>query len=213
MKEGLFQGIGERMKVVGKLVVLTVGILSAGLMESKSAESKGKWTEGVEHPLNIRPGKIRIINVAHHKGPLSDRITLRFDSPPIFNLLPLSPVEAEGGRAGDIEDYHFFLPQTMLKGDATKKFVSQMNASMHPDFHVQLEYVDTPLEGLRCTVRFNPKKVGFQVESGTSPKLEPSVTFTFYDRDVLQVINTNHNSILRTAHLDSVGRFLKKKYA
>ncbi len=208
MKEGSFQEIGEIMKVMLKVMVATTAFVGVG-----SVESKKQVKEEIEHPLHIHPGKVKIINVAHHKGPLSDRITLRFDAPPLFNLLPLSPVEAEDHRFEDVEEFHFFLPQTVLKGESTKKFVSHMNASMHPAFHVSLERVDTPLEGLRCSVRFNPKKVGFQVESGTSPKLEPSITFTFYDRNVLQVINNNHNSILRTAHLDGVGRFLKKKYA
>jgi len=194
------------MKVVGygKVVIL---LLCIGLVQAKTA----KQMDEVQHPLQISPGKVKIINIAHHKGALSHRITFRFDSPPLFNLLPLSPVEAEKDRKADVEEYHFFLPQTVLKGDATKKFVSQMNASNHPAFHVSIERVTTPLEGLLCKVHFDPNKMGFQVESGISPKLEPSVTLTFYDRNALKAINVSHNAILRTSYVD--GAQVKKKYA
>ncbi len=182
--------------------LLSLGIsLSFGVMQAKTE---------VKHPLEVQTGIVKIIDISHHKGVVGERITLRFNGNPLFNHLPSVP-GSEGQAQGTIKEYCFFLPQTVLKGDNTKRFVQQMNATIYPAYCVSLEFHSVPIEGYLLTVKFDSSKVGFQLESGSSPKGEPSIFFTFYDRGKLQIINERHSTVLNLAHFD--GSYLKKKYA
>ena len=165
----------------------------------------------IQHPLEIQTGAVKIIDVSHHKGVVGERITLRFNGSPLFNHLPAVPGSEEQVQ-GTIE-HHFFLPQTVLKGDSVKRFVQQMNATVHPAYYVSLEYRNAPIEGYLLRVKFDSAKVGFQLESGSSPKGEPSITFTFYDRGKLQIINERHSTVLNLAHFAGSNDVVKKKYA
>ncbi len=183
--------------------LLCLGIsLSFGSMQAKTE---------VKHPLEMQSGAVKIIDVSHHKGVVGEKITLRFNGSPLFNHLPSVP-GSEDQVQGTIQEHHFFLPQTVLKGDSVKRFVQQMNATVHPAYYVSLEFRSAPIEGYLLTVKFDSSKVGFQLESGSSPKGEPSITFTFYDRGKLQIINERHSTVLNLAHLDG-GDVVKKKYA
>jgi hypothetical protein len=191
------------MKVFLKRLLLCGGIsFSIGALQTKT---------GVQHPLEIQTGSVKIIDVSHHKGVVGERITLRFNGTPLFNHLPSVP-GSEGKGESPFQEHHFFLPQTLLKGESVKRFVQQMNATIHPTYYVSLDHVSTPLEGYLLTVKFDSSKVGFQLESGSSPKGEPSITFTFYDRGKLQIINERHSTVLNLAQGDASG-LVKKKYA
>ncbi len=183
------------------------GLLYLGIsFFSGTAQSKTEAKYPLEHT-----GVIKIIDVSHHKGVVGERITIRFNGSPLFNHLPSVP-SSEKQMQEAIQEHHFFLPQTVLKGDNVKRFVQQMNATIHPAYYVSLEHVATPMDGYLLTVKFDSSKVGFQLESGSSPKGEPSITFTFYDRGKLQIINERHSTVLNMAHLD-IGNVVKKKYA
>lgn len=195
------------MKIFLKgLLYLSICIASDALYAKKTAEDDAS----ISHPLEIKTGTSKIIDVSHHVGPFGERITFRFNGVPIFNQLPSRP-GSEEQEAQQVQEYHFFLPQTVLKGEATKRFVSQMNVTTHTAYNVSLEAVSLPMEGLLLTVKFDPSKVGFQLESGISPKGEPSITLTFHDRTALHAIGSQHNTVLRTAYLQS-GVQVKKKY-
>lgn len=190
------------MKVFVKSVLylcISVGVVS---VQTKSE---------VQYPVEASTGIVKIIDVSHHKGVVGERITLRFNGVPLFNHLPSVPGADTSGKA-TIQEHHFFLPQTVLKGDNVKRFVQQMNATVHPAYYVSLEPVTTPMEGYLLTVKFDSEKVGFQLESGSSPKGEPSITFTFYDHGKLQVINARHSTVLNVASLEGCNAG-KKKYA
>jgi hypothetical protein len=165
----------------------------------------------IQHPLDIQTGIVKIIDVSHHKGVVGERITLRFNGTPLFNYLPSVP-GLEEQTQGSIQEHHFFLPQTVLKGDSVKRFVQQMNLTIHPAYYVSLDFCSAPIEGYLLTVKFDSSKVGFQLESGSSVKGEPSITFTFYDRGKLQIINEKHSTVLNLAYLDR-SDVVKKKYA
>lgn len=190
------------MKVFFKgLLSLSIS-LSFGTMQSKTE---------IKHPLEVHTGAVKIIDVSHHKGVVGEKITFRFNGAPIFNHLPSVP-NLEEIVEGLVKEHHFFLPQIVLKGDSVKRFVQQMNATVHHAYYVSLEPVTTPMDGYLLTVKFDSSKVGFQLESGSSPKGEPSIMFTFYDRGKLQIINERHSTILNLANLDDGGG-VKKKYA
>ena len=191
------------MKVFFKgLLSLSIS-LSFGTMQSKTE---------VKHPLEVQTGVVKIIDVSHHKGVVGERITVRFNCQPLFNHLPSVPGSEEKVQ-GTIQEHHFFLPQTVLKGDSVKRFVQQMNATVNSTYYVSLELVSSPIEGHLLTVKFDSSKVGFQLESGSSPKGEPSITFTFYDRGKLQIINARHSTVLNIAQLSTTDHVVKKKYA
>ena len=176
--------------------------MSFGIVQAK---------KDVQHPLEVQTGVVKLIDGSHHKGVVGEKITLRFNGAPIFNHLPSVP-NVEEIVDGIIKEHHFFLPQIILKGDTVKRFIQQMNATIHSAYYVSLEHVTAPMDGYLLTVKFDSSKVGFQLESGSSPKGEPSITFTFYDRGKLQIINERHSTVLNLAHFDG-GDVVKKKYA
>jgi|GEM_PF-2629774 len=202
MKTGSIKGIkGEVMKRFFKgLLGLSISLFF-GAMQSKTE---------IKHPLEVQTGAVKIIDVSHHKGIVGERITFRFNGSPLFNHLPLVPGTEEKVQ-GTVQEHHFFLPQIALKGDNVKRFIQQMNATVHHAYYVSLEPVSMPIEGHLLTVKFDSAKVGFQLESGSSPKGEPSITFTFYDRGTLQVINERHSTVLNLAHFNGIDH-VKKKY-
>jgi hypothetical protein len=190
------------MKVLVKNVLYLCISLSFGMLQAKP---EGNYLS------EASTGAVKIIDVSHHKGVVGEKITFRFNAVPLFNHLPSVP-DAQQSNKTTIQEHHFFLPNTSLRGDTVKRFVQQMNATVHPSYYVSLEPVTTPMEGYLLTVKFDSEKVGFQLESGSSPRGEPSITFTFYDHGKLQVINARHSTVLNVASFEGHS-ISKKKYA
>ncbi len=170
--------------------------------------STAQAKKSIQHPLEIQTGAVKIFEASHHKeGIFGERLTFRFKGAPLYNSLPPVP----GKDQGVIKELQWFFPQAILTGSA-KQFVQQMNVTTHPAYTVFFKE-EGPIEGLMLTVQFDSSKVGFQFESGISPKGEPSVTLTFYDRGKLQTINARYSTVLNMACLDHDVTSVKKKYA
>lgn len=189
--------------------------------------------------VSAKESAIHLIDVTHAKGPFADSFSLRFDSKgqePIINYMPSvddykeegyveEAIEAFENVVEDVKNFispdsrtktlNFFLPLATIKTAKAQKFINQMNVTQAEFYSIQLEATTLPMNGLLCTVTFNPKEIGFQIESFVSTKQEPGITFTFYNRSVLTTIagHPEQNSIFKMADAGSDTRLVKKKYA
>lgn len=175
----------------------------------------------------------KVTDVTHSKNPFGEKIAFRFDKKPIINYLPSpddytmaeeSIIYVEGAQeTGDLylkkdsknateglKELVFFLPLTAVTHKKTKQFLNQLNVTQGLAYTMVVEPVETPLTGLKCTVAFNPKDVGFQVEAFVSPKGEHGIAFTYYLRDKLTTVLAKHDSIKQVAYVDA--KPSKKKY-
>ena len=196
------------MKTVTKKYALLMGISVCVLLQSQS--------------------KVALTHADHSQNPFGGKVAFRFDQEPIINYLPSSQdytqveqvVFLDKQPEGQTElctkkELVFFLPLASVKHKKTQEFINQINVTKHLPYTMVVEPVLTPMQGLLCTVTFNPQEVGFQVESFLSPKGEPGIAFTFYLKDKLQTVLGNHDTIKKVAFASSScsSSAAKKKYA
>lgn len=163
---------------------------------------------------------INFIDGTHARGIFGDKISLRFNGEPIVNYLPSAQdyIEAEDEGIGIIQDLSqnsfkkitFFMPLVTIKSDKVRRFVQQINSIEGKPYYVALEQTTEPIQGLKCTIGFNPQEVGFRVELFVSPKQEHGVSLMFFNRNQLTTIATQHDTIKRMACIK--GDSPKKKY-
>lgn len=198
------------MKIVkmGYAVVLFVVA-----MQTVHAKSFMRQADSNESGIFTSTDRVFIKDVDHHKGAMGDKISFRFTREPLCSYLPTAQQDIESAlESGSEVVLQFLFPRADIKGDKTKRFIGQINATKHPHHSMSIEPISTPIAGYLVTVFFFPKEIGFQLESFVSPKGEPGISFTFHNHGSLKKINYAVNTIRRTADLKTVGQ-VKKKYA
>ncbi len=199
------------MKLRNKGYALVLLIVIQG-MNAKSFMKQAEKSEAVL-TNSSSSGRVFIKDIDHHKGALGDKISLRFTREPLCNYLPTAQQDIEGAlQSGSEVVLQFLFPLTDVKGEKTKQFITQVNATKHPHHSMRIEPIITPMAGYLVTVFFFPKEIGFQLESFISPKGEPGISFTFHNHGSLKKINYAINTIRRSADLATENK-IKKKYA
>lgn len=183
---------------------------------------------------------IVFVDGTHARGIFGDKISLRFNQEPIINYLPsvndyieaedngikmgeslpfandYMEIEDEGVQVTELvqnsfKELTFFLPLVTIKNDKVRRFIEHINNIDGKTYYVAFEQTKEPMQGLKCTVAFNPKDVGFRLELFVSPKQEHGVSLMFFNRNQLGTIATHHDTIKRMAYIKP--DFQKKKYA
>jgi N-acetylmuramoyl-L-alanine amidase len=119
------------------------------------------------------------------------KVVFYFTQEPIVNPLP-------SGRDDNEQSMTFFFPTTKASEQA-RTMINGINKNSSSLYRMHFELVSKPVQGIKFTIAFDPAKVGFSYETFDSIGLQKGLVFRFYNKALIEQLNSKHTTMLRTA--------------
>ena len=145
--------------------------------------------------------RIKVTKTYHHASEIQDRIVLYFSAAPDCLYIPSRGVVDNNNQPtindqGQKELTYFFRVHGMTAKEV-HRIISKVKDMHHPDYSLTMTY-DHHKEGIKVTIAFNDKKIGFQYESFMAITGEHALSFAFFKRDSLDKIK--NKNLFNTAY-------------
>lgn len=162
-----------------------IGVVIIGLMMSNVLSAKQKMNELTKvfyHRVGDKQGAAHID---------LGKVVFYFTQEPIVNPLPSAQDEQEHSLT-------FFFPITQASEQA-RSMIKGINKGASSLYRIHFELVTKPVPGIKFTIAFDPAKVGFSYETFDSISLQKGLVFRFYNKALIEQLNSQHTTMLRTA--------------
>lgn len=123
------------------------------------------------------------------------KLVFYFSQEPIITVLPDLHTKTNEPRS----KVTFLLPKTTIGSEEARQMVARCNKTKNPYFTIALKAVTQPIEGLQLIITYDPSKILYKYHSFESIKTQNGLVFTFYNKQLLDLLKSKNDSILHTA--------------
>jgi len=115
-----------------------------------------------------------------------------FSEQPIINFVPTK--QRPGGKRQAV----FIFPRAKVDEKIFGTIVNNINKQKSRYYDICIERIKKPIEGIRLLITFDPNQVTFEYKFFESIKSEQGIIFSFYNRKLLNVLQSKEFYVLRT---------------
>lgn len=120
------------------------------------------------------------------------KMILHFSHAPTINSLPSTTNKSK-------HHHIFFIPASDVSSDEVRFMMQALNRKKNDWFRISLTVEKKPVPGIKVVVECDPEKVLIEHDAFDTLGMHTGVTFTLYNKKMLDVLKTKQRSLLRLA--------------
>jgi len=113
---------------------------------------------------------------------------------PIINFIPMKNSTNLSQKAAT-----FIFPKATIKDAVCQKMIKRINRETGHGYALRIEKIKVPIDGIRLTIQYDPKKVSFRYTFCKSIGNYEGVIFSFYNEYLINKLEQRADDIVRTA--------------
>lgn len=139
-----------------------------------------------------------LTKVYHHYSSLGDKVVCYFSQEPICNRLPVKATQNDQEKTSLV----LFMPGTTESVEA-KTMIKKIQAAKRPYYSCAFQEVTKPIQGIKLTITYNPKKIVCNYETFDAITANKGIVFSFHNKEVLQELSSKTGQLLQYASNDA----------
>ena len=123
------------------------------------------------------------------------KLVFYFSQEPIITLLP----NYKNNRLDGQITATFFFPKAEISSSEARQMVAHCNQQKESFYTMHVAPITKPINGIQLVITYDPKQIAFEHDSFEAIGGQKGIVFTFYDKNLLERLKLQTNTVLQTA--------------